>query len=90
MFKAMDESTQTRIRNVCEVTRQPKLNMFGNDDYTEAECRRIVDLANQNGVMASMCLIWYTSDHAWDNFQAQWQNLPEPDSIKFQMYFEKA
>jgi hypothetical protein len=90
MFKAMDESTQARIRNVCEVLRSPKLNIFGNDDYTEEEYKRLVDLANQNGVMASMCLSWYTSDHEWDNFQVQWQNLPEPEGVRFQMYFEKA
>ena len=90
MFKAMDADIQQRIRNVCEVMRPASLNMFGNDNYTEKEEARLIDLANQNRVPASMCLIWYTSDSAWDNFQVQWQNLPEPEGIRFQMYFEKA
>jgi hypothetical protein len=87
-FKAMDTDLQQRIRNVCEVMRPARLNMFGNDDYTDDEQARLINLANQNHVPASLCLIWYTSDHHWDNFQVQWQNLPEPEGIRFQMYFE--
>jgi hypothetical protein len=54
MFKALDTDTQQRIKNVCEVMREPNLSMFGNDDYTEKEYRCLIDLANQNGIMASM------------------------------------
>lgn len=88
MFKLLEPEIQQRIRNVCEVMRPATMNMFGNDNYTEAEESRLINLANQNKVQASMCLIWYTSDTAWDNFQVQWQNLPEPEAITFQFYNE--
>lgn len=85
---AEDESLLARMRNVAEVIRAPKLNDFGCDDFTDEEWKQIIELANQNGVQANLCLRWYLSDKEWDAFQAAWQNLPEPDTQRFFISYE--
>lgn len=87
--KAMDEALVTRLKNIAEVTRSPKLNDYGCDDYTAEEWKQIISLANQSGVPANLCLKWYHSDRDWDNFLVKWTNLPEAGRDQFQVLVEK-
>lgn len=86
--KAMEPDQVMRLRNVAEVVRAPRMNTYGCDDYSEEEWKQIIDLANQSGVPANLCLKWYHSDKDWDTFLINWQYLPEVGRDQFVVLVE--
>lgn len=86
--KAMEPDQVQRLKNIAEVIRAPKMNNYGCDDYSEEEWKQIVNLANQSGVPANLCLKWYHSENDWDNFLVSWQNLPKAGRDQFVVLIE--
>jgi hypothetical protein len=64
------------------IHKQPKLNDYGADSYTDEDWQMIINLANNRGLQAFYINPWYTSEEGWQDFQCQWQALPEEIEIK--------
>ena len=60
-----------------QVTKPTKLNPYGADSYSDEDWTLIVNLAQQRGLQAFYINAWYTSNEGWQDFQKQWQELPD-------------
>jgi len=75
--KTLPPELQMCYLTATQVTKPPKLNPYGADSYSDEDWMLIINLAQQRGLQAFYINPWYTSEEGWQDFQNQWQNLPE-------------
>jgi hypothetical protein len=77
--KSMDPVQVERYqRAVAELPKFPHLNVFGCDDWGQAEWDVIIGIAKHHTLDAWFINPWYLSEDGWAEFQRQWQELPDP------------
>lgn len=61
----------------------PVLNQWGCDSYNGAQMMLQIEIASrlQFSIPAYLINLWYWGDAGWEDFQAQWQALPEGKAI---------
>ena len=76
---AHPEEELKHYRHLLQYIQPPILNPFGCDSYDEEQEKEIIAIARSEAIQdASFLISWYLSDEGWQDFQRQWDELPEP------------
>lgn len=77
-FKALPVEMQLLYQKFSVLLPRPVLDVWGAGGYTMDEMNGLIKLANSKGLPNCWMLVpWYATDEGWNDFQKQWQELPD-------------
>ena len=74
---ANPEEEIKHYQHISQYVQAPILNPFGCDSYDEVQWNQIFKIATAEGLKAVYLVPWYLSEEGWQDFQKQWDQLPD-------------